>query len=109
MQTPVLKGVVGGWWHVEKASTESESQMTGDVLKMQMLYWSGILNRWSLFREILERESQSKRVQWINKYLKQKLGEYWADELFIWGGETTGIFIFFEDEELDPHTETQHH
>lgn len=50
-----------------------------------------------------------KRVQWINKYLKQKLGEYWADELFIWGGETTGVFIFFEDEELDPHTETQHH
>lgn len=28
MQTPVLKGVGGGWWHAEKASTESESQMT---------------------------------------------------------------------------------
>lgn len=24
-------------------------------------------------------------------------------------GGTTGVFIFFEDEELDPHTETQHH
>lgn len=77
MQTPVLKGVGGGWWRVEKASTESESQMTEGCAQNAdaVLEWN-IKALASLSGGIKKRGSHSKKVQCINKCLKQKLGEY---------------------------------